>query len=310
MNHSLTNTIFSERCVLGTAGLGGIWGPVDEKESVQTILHALDAGCTAIDMAPAYANAEAIVGRALKLWKGAMPSISTKVGRLKSFASGDGSYDYSDDGMEQSVMNSLQTLSVPCVDVLFLHEPEVVTEEEVERVVKKMVSFKARGIAQKIGLGGNYPDYYKPYLFDGIFDAVMRFNKLNAVIADDENTALPFCINNNIEYYLASPLYMGLLGQRFDEFVHNKPDWIPGHIIARAREVKLIADEFNMPLQEVAHRFLLGVSPAFKLVVGASNMQQLLSTIKDINNGPLPLEIHNQVADCLQDKSMYGTDRQ
>jgi D-threo-aldose 1-dehydrogenase len=303
MNTSSTNNFFASRCILGTAGLGGIWGPVNENESVQTILHALEAGCTAIDMAPAYANAEIIVGAALRSWKGDMPFISTKVGRLKSFASGDGSYDYSDEGMEQSVMNSLQTLGVPSVDLLLLHEPEVVAAGEVERVVKKMLSFKARGIANKIGLGGNHPDCYEPYLSEGVFDVVMRFNKLNACIYEDRATTLPFCIDNNIEYFLASPLYMGLLGQRFDEFVRNKPDWIPEHIISRARKIKSIADANNMTLPELAHRFLLGVSPAFKIVIGASNMQQLLSTINDTNNGPLPLEIHSQIVDCLQDKN-------
>ncbi|MBV4357484.1 aldo/keto reductase [Pinibacter aurantiacus] len=309
MSNPLTETFFSSRCVLGTAGLGGIWGPVNVEESIQTILHALDSGCTAIDMAPAYADAEVIVGEALKLWKGKLPFISTKVGRLKSFASGDGSYDYSNEGMEQSVMNSLQTLGVPCVDLLLLHEPEVVSADEVERVVEKMVSFKRRGIAQKIGLGGNYPDCYKSYLSKGVFDVVMRFNKLNACIMEDQYTELPFCIDNNIEYFLASPLYMGLLGQRFDEFSLNKPDWIPEHIMSRAREVKLIADKYNMPLNELAHRYLLGLSSAFRIVIGASNMQQLTSTIKDINHGPLPLEIQTQIADCLQDKTMYGTNR-
>jgi D-threo-aldose 1-dehydrogenase len=303
MNNSSTNTFFGNRCILGTAGLGGIWGPVDENESIQTILRALEAGCTAIDMAPAYGNAEVIVGAALKSWKGHVPFISTKVGRLKSFASGDGSYDYCDEGMEQSVMNSLRTLGVASVDLLLLHEPEVVAANEVERVVNKMLSFKARGIAEKIGLGGNHSDFYKPYLSEGVFDVVMRFNKLNACCYDDRATALPFCIDNNIEYLLASPLYMGLLGQRFDEFVQNKPDWIPEHIISRARKIKSIADAYNMMLPELAHRFLLGVSPAFKIVIGSLNMQQLLSTINDMNNGPLPLEIHSQIVDCLQDKN-------
>ncbi|MDH7460050.1 aldo/keto reductase [Chitinophagaceae bacterium 26-R-25] len=309
MSNALTETFFSNRCVLGTAGLGGIWGPVNVEESIKTIFHALASGCTAIDTAPAYADAEVIVGETLKLWKGKLPFISTKVGRLKSFASGDGSYDYSNDGMEQSVMNSLQTLGVPCVDLLLLHEPEVVSADQVERVVKKMVSFKTRGVAQKIGLGGNYPDRYKPYLSKGVFDVVMRFNKLNACITEDQHAELPFCIDHNIEYYLASPLYMGLLGQRFAEFSLKKPDWIPEHIMSRAREVKSIADQYNMPLQELAHRYLLGVSSEFRIVIGASNMQQLKNTIKDINHGRLPLEIQTQIADCLQDKSTYGTNR-
>ncbi|TAN15089.1 MAG: hypothetical protein EPN37_10530 [Chitinophagaceae bacterium] len=81
--------------MLGTAGLGGIWNPVDHKVSVATILKALDAGIMAIDTAPAYADAKMLVGRALQQRRGARSHINTKVGRLKSYASDKGIYDYS-----------------------------------------------------------------------------------------------------------------------------------------------------------------------------------------------------------------------
>lgn len=62
-----------ERLVLGTAGLAGLWGKIDEDESVKTILYALEQGITHFDAAPAYADAERILqgpsvnGKALNL---------------------------------------------------------------------------------------------------------------------------------------------------------------------------------------------------------------------------------------------------
>ena len=73
-----------DRCVLGTAALGGVWGPVNKKESVATLLMALDAGITAIDTAPAYGDAEQFIGEALRSWKGSLPAITTKVDKLFS----------------------------------------------------------------------------------------------------------------------------------------------------------------------------------------------------------------------------------
>ena len=56
------------RLVLGTAGLGGAWSPIDPAESVATILRALESGITRLDTAPAYAQAEVLVGEALRQW--------------------------------------------------------------------------------------------------------------------------------------------------------------------------------------------------------------------------------------------------
>src|SRR5688572_13922057 len=95
--------IFLRRCVLGTAGLGGVWGRVDPEESVRTILTSLECGISAIDTAPAYGNAEEFIGKALQQWRGPQPAVSTKVGRLKTFAADDGRYDYSVKGMQSSL---------------------------------------------------------------------------------------------------------------------------------------------------------------------------------------------------------------
>ncbi|WP_449439677.1 aldo/keto reductase [Pedobacter steynii] len=108
-----------DKLILGTAGLGGIWGKIDAKESIATILSALEQGITAIDTAPAYGDAEELIGTALSLWSGQKPLISTKVGRLKGYRVDDAKYDYTVEGMKKSMENSLKTLNVPIVDVLF-----------------------------------------------------------------------------------------------------------------------------------------------------------------------------------------------
>ena len=45
--------------VLGTAGLGGVWGKIDPGESVEAILLALESGINRLDTAPAYNESEA-----------------------------------------------------------------------------------------------------------------------------------------------------------------------------------------------------------------------------------------------------------
>ncbi|MGY0036414.1 aldo/keto reductase [Pedobacter sp. NJ-S-72] len=62
MNNGFSLT---DNLVLGTAGLGGVWGKVDAYESISTIVHAIEQGILAIDTAPAYGDAEFFLGEAL-----------------------------------------------------------------------------------------------------------------------------------------------------------------------------------------------------------------------------------------------------
>lgn len=63
----------------GTMGLGGAFGAVNIAEGVRSIHFALDNGVNFFDTARHYGNAEEILGRALREWKGEKPFIATKI---------------------------------------------------------------------------------------------------------------------------------------------------------------------------------------------------------------------------------------
>jgi aryl-alcohol dehydrogenase-like predicted oxidoreductase len=288
---------FLSRCVLGTTGLGGVWGKIDPTESIKAILMALANGITCIDTAPAYGDAESFVGIALNEWEGQKPLISTKIGRLKSYSATEGVYDYSNDGMEKSVENSLKALGTSDIDILFLHEPDAIPEKSAERVLEKLVQFKERGYTTKIGLGGNSPAWFKKYITSDVFDVVMEYNRLNVCCTDALYSSLPDYNFKGINFYVASPLYMGLLGNRFEEYTASPPGWLKKNSIERAKQVKLIADKYQMPLSSLAHRFLLSLPENFKIVIGPKNSHQLQQTVIDFRKGPLPENIIEEIKD-------------
>lgn len=283
------------RCVLGTAGLGGVWGKVDPNESMATILKSLECGIAAIDTAPAYGDAEQFVGRALKQWHGPKPIISSKVGRLKGFKADEGCYDYSAEGMQRSVEQTLETLGISALDILFLHDPSQIDKETIEQVLETMFSLKEKGYTKKIGLGGNPPEWMIPYLKPEIFDVLMEFNKLNACSTIALREHLPFCLAHNIQYYLASPLHMGLLGRCYESYINNPPVWLEGGFVEAAIRVKKLANTHGMALSTLAHRLLISFPYDFKIVIGASNSAELVSTIQDFKNGPLPEYLVNEI---------------
>src|SRR6185437_9898930 len=288
-------------CVLGTAGLGGVWGKIDPEESIKTILIALKNGVTCIDSAPAYGDAESFVGIALSQWEGEKPLISTKVGRLKSYSATEGLYDYSNYGMEKSVENSLKTLDIPVIDILFLHDPGAIHERDAERILEKLVQFKKGGYSKKIGLGGNSPDWFKKYITGDLFDVVMEYNRLNVCWTDPLYSTLSDCKSKGIDFYAASPLYMGLLGNRFEEYIASPPEWLQTSSIKRAEQVKMIADRYQIRLASIAHRFLLSVPENLKIVIGPKDSNQLQQAVIDFREGPLPKNIMEEIKGLKND---------
>jgi len=281
--------------VLGTAGLGGVWGKIDPKASVATILEALEKGISAIDTAPSYGDAEEIVGKALRQWTGTRPRLSTKVGRLKSHQADEAYYDYSSDRMKSSVDNSLKTLGASAVDILFLHDPAAIRPEELEKVFQQMQEFKRQGYTERLGLGGNPPKWMEPYLLDSPFDVFMEHNRLNACCIDALDTTLPLYLQQGKEYYAASPLNMGLLGCNFSAFTRNPPQWLDLKQVERAKKVSFIAEQHKLPLPILAHRFLMTVPYPIKTVIGAANQEQLASALLAFRTGSLPIEIYREI---------------
>ena len=286
------------RLVLGLAGLGGAWRPVDSGESVATVLHALEHGIDAFDPAPAYGEAEKVLARALAQWRGPRPFISTKVGRLPARDAHEFGFDHTSAGLRASLERSLETLGLPQVDLLFLHEPEYVAPADRPRVVETLRQLQADGLARKLGLAGGFGEGWDGILETGAFEVVMLFRRVDPVILDGLTADLPRLRQAGVLIYGASPLHMGLLGSRYDEFVRDRPDWVWSPQIDRAIRLKALADKNGLTLRELAHRFMFSLGEIDRIVIGASNLAELSTALSDYEAGPLPSELFDEVCNA------------
>ncbi|WP_082026664.1 aldo/keto reductase [Flammeovirga sp. OC4] len=289
------------RLVLGCSGLGGVWGAVEEEESVKVILSALENGISTLDTAPSYNRSEEFVGKALKQWNGERPFISTKIGRLFAEKADEFKLDYTRDTMLKSMENSLEKLNVDYVDVLFLHEPHMLPYDKQDDIVETLSYIKEQGMAKKIGVGGNPVDDFYPFFESGIFDVVSGFMKMDACNMSAFEKDIPYFQENNIAYYAASALHMGLLGARFDKLCEERPnnEWISNKDVDTAIEIKKIADENNMDIAELSLRYLMSVKEASRVVVGSRKIAQIESTVDCWNKGSLSEDLFNQITNCI-----------
>ncbi len=289
------------RLVYGTSALGGVWGSVDEGESIDALLYAFENGISVLDTAPSYANSELYVGKALRQWKGERPFVSTKIGRLRGYDAFDVKLDYSPEAMSRSLSNSLETLGLEYIDLLFLHEPQLVPLEKIDEILDTLKSFKSEGLVRKLGVGGNPSDEFKPFITKENFDVVSGFLRMDACNLSAYNGEIQQYKKEDIAYYAASALHFSLLGNRFQQYKKEGIDgeWITQIDLDNAIKVKTIADRINIPLATLAQRYLFSINEADRVVMGARNLEQIQSTIKDWKLGKLPEDIFNEITEII-----------
>ncbi|MDB6092471.1 MAG: aldo/keto reductase [Verrucomicrobia bacterium] len=275
----------------GLAGIGGAWGPVDPGVARETMQRAMEIGIGVFDTAPSYGTAEKILGAALATWRGPRPVISTKVGRLPASDGHEIKFDFNPDSMRASLERSLAIFGVPCVDLLFLHEPEYVPREDRARVVDTLRQFQADGLARRLGVAGGYGSGWDGFVESGAFDVGMLFRRVDACIFDGMAEDLPRLRCAEMATYGASPLHMGLLGSRYEEFVRERPKWVWEQPINRAVRLRALAEENNLSLAMLGHRFLFSVAEIDRAVIGARNPAELDDAWAAWKAGPLSEEL-------------------
>jgi aryl-alcohol dehydrogenase-like predicted oxidoreductase len=127
----------------------GIYGSVDDAESVKTLHAALDHGITLIDTARLYGNGhnEALVGRAIAgrrdqvvlATKGGLTGIPPQV-----------YCDASPAGLRGNLDASLRALGTDYVDLYYLHAPD--PEVAIEDSIAEMARFVAEGKVRHLGV--------------------------------------------------------------------------------------------------------------------------------------------------------------
>ncbi|MGI9138092.1 MAG: aldo/keto reductase [Sediminibacterium sp.] len=276
--------LYNDKIVIGTAGLAGIWGPVNFSESEQTIHYALEQGISHFDTSPAYADAETILGNALYTWKGTTPFISTKAGKLKSDSPDSVAYDFSPDGLIKSITQSLEHLKIGSIDLLFLHDPSGMQAYEIQTSIDTLQEIKLKGWIKAIGIGGNYGDEFKPFATAKNFDYFMGYNRFNIINQDALQNEYADLSNQNIKIWQASPLYMGLLGRKLDTYIKEPPSWISTRDIHRAMELNAYCKKTSVSISSLALRYVYNNPIISKIVLGASNLNELKQSLDWLND--------------------------
>ena len=295
MTHHAEPSVLNElpRFGVGAAGLGNLYSEVSEIEALDALLAARDAGLDLIDTAPFYGHglSEQRIGDCLAQtdWH---PSLSTKVGRVleptgedpvpdNGFASPAPfipRFDYSAAGIRHAFAGSKARLGVDRVDTLLLHDIGRLTHGDahedtlrraLDEALPEMAAMKAEGLTRRIGLGVNEVEVCAEVIDQFELDCLLIAGRYTLLEHETSLAFLDTCHQRGIEVMIGGAFNSGLLAAEPNQPLHYNYDTAPDWAVERTARLRLITENFGIPLPAAALQFCAAHPAVTTVLAGA-----------------------------------------
>jgi D-threo-aldose 1-dehydrogenase len=287
--------LFAPRVGLGTAVLGNFLQAISDADAVAVIDRALASGVRYIDTAPLYGHglAERRVGLAMASTSHAGLVVSTKVGRLlRAGAPRDDTqyhdgvsfykevpptgpvWDFSYDGVRQSVEESLERIGVGRFDVLHLHDPDDHLEQAATTASRALRDLRAEGMVTAIGAGSNRSAPLAELIRTGDLDVVLLAGRYTLLDQSAMADLLPLCESRGVSVVIGGVFNSGIL---IDPVRGAHFNYLPADhaILAKARAIRDICDKHEVPLAAAAIQFPLAHPRVCTVLIGPRTIGEL-----------------------------------
>ncbi len=275
---------------IGGSGWSYSWGAQDDKDSIEAIHAALDAGINWIDTAHVYGHghSEAVVGRAIQGRRNDV-IIATKCGLLKA-NDGEVVPSLKKKSVREELEGSLRRLGVEVIDLYQIHWPN--PENDIEEAWEVLVNAKEKGLVRAIGVSN-----FNPAQMD-------RLAKIAPVQSLQppysmwrraiEPEIMPYCRKHDIGIVSYSPMVSGFLtGKLSGAWVKGLPedDWRRNNVNAKEpalsaniafieNTVRPIAESHKVGIGEIAIAWVLRGNAITSAIVGGRSAEQVRQTAR------------------------------
>ena len=276
---------------LGAWQIGGDWGAVNDRESIDTLLYAYEKGINFVDTAELYGkgHSEEVIGASLRQWRDGKVYVATKVQPIiwpdpdDDHPSMRGRYPHW--YLRESVENSLRRLGVERIDLLQLH---CWLSDGVHSLdwLETLNALRAEGKVDQIGVSIRdfRPDEGVDVARFGLVDSIqVVFNMF------EQRPALrlfPAGDARSTAFIARVPLDSGsLTGSWTHETYAN---WAPGSVphtmfrderfaetLQRVSKLKSLCEPFYPTLAEAAMRYALSAPQVCTVIPGMKNRKEV-----------------------------------
>jgi len=282
----------------GCSALAGMYKTLPEKEAVQLLQTAWDAGIRYFDTAPHYGNgmSEQRLGNFL-IDKTAY-SVSTKVGRVlepisKAIVPTNGfynvlpyeqSFDYSYDGIMRSVESSLERLKLVSLDILYVHDigdPAVGTDSDeaigdlLNSGQRALDDLRSSGVVKRVGLGVNTVSICERLIGKMHLDEILLAGRYTLLDRSAETVLLGHCKEFGIKLVIGGVFNSGILATGAKEGAYFDYELATGTILNSVRDIEKICAKHSVALPAAALQFPLKHTAVESVLIGTSKPKSL-----------------------------------
>jgi D-threo-aldose 1-dehydrogenase len=305
-NRPLGNTglLVSPLC-FGCAPLGDMpetFGfSVAKEQAHETLRTAIESPVNFLDTAASYGDGESErrIGEVLRELGGVPPGyvIATKADR--DLATG----DFSGEQMRRSVERSLMLLGMDRLPLVYLHDPEHASYEEIMApggAVEVLVGLKKEGVIEHLGVAGGPVDLMLRYLETGTFEAVITHNRYTLI----NRTAEPLLARAaglSVPLLNAAPYGSGILAKGPDAYARYAYQDAPRELIETVRGMSEVCAEYGVSLAAAALQFSIKDPRVVSTIVGLSRPKRVQQTV-DLATHPVPDELWPRLEALVPDE--------
>ena len=178
----------------------------------------------------------------------------------------------------ESLEESLKTLNVDSVDILFLHDPEYA--KDIADITKKdgamdeLFKIKNEGLAKAVGVAMGKIDIMFPLLKDWDFDVIINHNRYT-LINREANEMYDYASSKDIAIFNAAPYAGGVLAKGPDNFKKVTYQDATEEKLAPAREFEKVCKKHNVELGAAALQFSLRDSRITSTICGVTSIESI-----------------------------------
>lgn len=277
---------------LGTWPMGSVyggmsWGPQDDRESINTILHAFNHGINWLDTAPAYGrgHAEEVIGKAIKQL-GKKPVIVTKCGSTWD-KDNKSTFELHEASVRAQCEASLKRMGIETIDLYLVHWPFPLERmEEGWLTCSKLIK---EGKVRHIGVSNFTIEQMEK--LQPIHPVAFMEPPYSMIERRIESEILPYCKKNNMGVIVYSPLQQGVLtgtlktAAELDEidFRRNNPHFNEPELslnLKLVEELRPIAQKHGRSIAQVAIAWVLRKQEVTSALNGARAISEIEDSIR------------------------------
>ena len=178
----------------------------------------------------------------------------------------------------ESLEESLKTLNVGSVDILFLHDPEYA--KDLSDITKKdgamdeLFKIKEEGLAKAVGIAMGKIDIMFPLLKDWDFDVMINHNRFT-LLNREANEMYDYAYSNNIAIFNAAPYAGGVLAKGPDNFKKITYQDATEEKLTPAREFEKVCKKHNVELGAAALQFSLKDKRITSTICGVTSVESI-----------------------------------